>query len=87
MRLQCLLLTWAFCGVLATPVAHGTVVLLATNSVPGTSTDLSGLSAPLENGAAGNLLGGFGSGIGYAGNNTFLSVPDRGPNAISFNPW
>jgi hypothetical protein len=61
-------------------------VLLAHGSLSATGSDLSGLSAPLENGAAGNLLGGFGSGIGYAGGGTFLAVPDRGPNAISFNP-
>lgn len=76
----------ALLGVLAIPAAHGAVVLLAQSSLPGTSTDLSGLSAPLENGVAGNLLGGFGSGIAYAGGNTFVAVPDRGPNAVSFNP-
>ena len=48
--------------------------------------DLSGLSAPLENGVAGNLLGGFGSGLAYAGGNTFLALPVRGPNAVSYNP-
>ncbi len=84
MRLQ-QFLTWAFWACSAIPAAHGAAVLLAS-SLPGTSTDLSGLSAPLENGVAGNLLGGFGSGIAYAGNNTFLAVPDRGPNAVSFNP-
>jgi hypothetical protein len=51
----------------------------------GTFTDLSGLKYTLENGAAANLLGGFGSGLAYAGGNTFLALPDRGPNATSFD--
>jgi hypothetical protein len=38
----------------------------------------------LKNGAPANLLGGFGSGITWASGNTFLAVPDRGPNAV---PW
>jgi hypothetical protein len=61
-------------------------ILLAHTQIAGTASDLSGLSTPLENGVAGNLLGGFGSGIGYAGGNTFVAVPDRGPNAVTFNP-
>ena len=40
---------------------------------------------PLENGVAGNLLGGVGSGLAYAGGNTFLAIPDRGPNATPYN--
>ena len=32
-----------------------------------------------------NILGGLGSGIAYAGGDTFLAVPDRGPNAVPFN--
>jgi len=47
--------------------------------------DLSGLTYPLENGAPANLLGGLGSGIAYASGNTFLAVPDRGPNAVEFD--
>lgn len=39
----------------------------------------------LENGVAGNLLGGLGSGFAYAGGSTFITVPDRGPNALSYN--
>ncbi len=39
----------------------------------------------LENGAPANLLGGFGSAIAYAGGDTFVALPDRGPNAIEFN--
>ncbi|GGY04918.1 esterase-like activity of phytase family protein [Paludibacterium paludis] len=62
------------------------VVLLAHATVPGTATDLSGLSSPLESGQKGNLLGGFGSALAFAGGSTFLAVPDRGPNAVPWNP-
>ncbi|HEY4054840.1 MAG TPA: esterase-like activity of phytase family protein [Terriglobales bacterium] len=55
-----------------------------TSSSAGPNADLSGLTNILENGAPANLLGGFGSGITWASGNTFLAVPDRGPNAI---PW
>jgi hypothetical protein len=51
----------------------------------GSFQDLSGLTAPLENGVRGNELGGFGSAITYAGGNTFLALPDRGPNAVEFD--
>jgi hypothetical protein len=36
-------------------------------------------------GAPANLLGGLGSGIAYASGNTFLALPDRGPNAVAFD--
>ena len=54
-------------------------------SSAGPNADLSGLAGPLENGTAGNLLGGLGSGFAWAGGNTFLAVPDRGPNATAYN--
>ena len=47
--------------------------------------DLSGLHYTLENGVKANELGGLGSGLTYAGNNMFLALPDRGPNAVSFD--
>ncbi|MEC4750393.1 esterase-like activity of phytase family protein [Methylomicrobium sp. Wu6] len=48
--------------------------------------DLSGLTGTLENGVdSANVLGGIGSGLAYAGNNTFLALPDRGPNATEWN--
>lgn len=62
-------------------IARGTL----TSSSAGSYADLSGLTYTLENGAAANLLGGFGSGLAYAGGNTFIAVPDRGPNAVSYN--
>lgn len=73
---------------LAAPAAHGTQLIaigrLQGSSV-GANADLSGLGGALENGAAGNLLGGLGSGFAWAGGNTFLATPDRGPNAVSYN--
>lgn len=66
--------------------AHAAVDLIAKGQLSGTISDLSNTTAaPLENGAPGNLLGGIGSGMSYAGCNTFVALPDRGPNAISFN--
>jgi hypothetical protein len=78
----------AFLGILAAATipasAQASVDLLAVGSFSGTS-DLSGLTGTLENGMAANTLGGLGSGIAYAGGNTFLALPDRGPNATSYN--
>src|SRR5262249_13338985 len=49
------------------------------------STDLNTATAGLlENGAPGNMLGGIGSGLAYAGGDTFLALPDRGPNGGPF---
>lgn len=52
----------------------------------GAWADVSGLTYTLENGVPANSLGGFGSAITYVGGNEFLALPDRGPNAVSFNP-
>ena len=57
-----------------------------TQSRAGANADLSGLTYTLENGVPANLLGGLGSGIAYASNNTFLALPDRGPNASTYDP-
>lgn len=66
--------------------AHAQVALIAKGSVSGAYQDLSSDTAtPLENNAPGNRLGGLGSGMAYAGGSTFLTVPDRGPNAVSYN--
>lgn len=54
-------------------------------SSAGTFQDLSGLTYPLENGVRANELGGFGSAITNAGGYTFLALPDRGPNAVSYD--
>jgi hypothetical protein len=61
-------------------IAIGTL----SGSSAGANKDLSGLNNTLENGVTGNNLGGIGSGLAWAGGNTFLAVPDRGPNATSY---
>lgn len=64
-------------------LANGTI----SGSSAGANVDLSGLNGPLENGLPGNILGGIGSGLAYAGGNTFLATPDRGPNATVYNAF
>ena len=75
-------------ALLALPI-HAQITLLAvgtlTDSAAGSNADLSGLTYKLENGSPANFLGGLGSGIAYASGNTFLALPDRGPNAIAYN--
>lgn len=67
--------------------AQARVELIAVGSVSGTYQDLAHRTAtPLENGVAGNRLGGIGSGLAHAGGTTFLALPDRGPNATPYNP-
>jgi hypothetical protein len=59
--------------------------LIATASIPATYEDLNNhTAAPLENGVPGNRLGGLGSSIAYVGGDTFLLLPDRGPNAVEY---
>lgn len=66
--------------------AQADIDLIAIGSIDGSYEDLSSqTAAPLENGIAGNRLGGIGSGLAYAGGATFLALPDRGPNAKPFN--
>ena len=73
----------------AAPYTHAQFSLLAVGALnkssAGNYTDLSGLHYKLENGVSASDLGGFGSAIAYAGNNTFLALPDRGPNAVSYD--
>jgi phytase-like protein len=62
------------------------IKLIAVGSLPGTVGDRARqTSAALENGVAGDLLGGIGSGLAYAGWGRFLAVPDRGPNAQPYD--
>ncbi|BCQ27493.1 esterase-like activity of phytase family protein (plasmid) [Caballeronia sp. NK8] len=73
-------------SVVACSSAWARVDLIAIGELSGLVADRSkATAAPLENGAPGNLLGGLGSGLAYAGCDTFLATPDRGPNAISYN--
>src|SRR3984957_18877748 len=76
-------------GLLAVASASAQVTLLAVGTLDqsrdGSWVDVSGLTYNLENGVPANSLGGFGSAITYAGGNTFLALPDRGPNAVEFD--
>ncbi len=58
--------------------------LIATGTLD-QPTDLAGLTYALENGLPQNVLGGIGSGLAWPGGTTFLAVPDRGPNATTFD--
>src|SRR5215510_2242073 len=75
---------------LAPSLGHAQPTLIAvgslTESHAGADVDLSGLTYSLENGAPANLLGGLGSAITYDSGKKFLLLPDRGPNAVTFDP-
>ena len=78
-------------GLLAAPHASAqTFPVLAIGTLDqsraGTFQDVSGLTYPLENGVRANELGGFGSALTWASGDTFLALPDRGPNAVTFDP-
>lgn len=60
--------------------SHAAPILLGIGSLSGTA-DKSGLTGTLESGVNANVFGGLGSGLTYTGNNTFIALPDRGPNA------
>jgi hypothetical protein len=76
-------------ALLAASISYAQISLLAVGTLDksraGTFQDLSGLTYPLENGVRANELGGLGSAITNAGGYTFLALPDRGPNALSFD--
>lgn len=77
----------ALIGLACVCAAHAGPQLIAIGTLNGNQRDLSSqTSGLLENGVAGNLLGGMGSGLAWAGGNTFISTPDRGPNATAYNP-
>ena len=69
--------------------AQAQVTLIAKGTLTGSSAgeyaDLSGLKGTLENGVPANLLGGLGSGLAHVSGDRFLALPDRGPNAVSFD--
>jgi len=75
-------------GVATTRPASAQVKLLAVGEVydaNGGYTDRSGFTNTLENGISADLLGGMGSGLAWANGNTFLFLPDRGPNATAYD--
>jgi hypothetical protein len=60
--------------------------LIAAGALDASDGDRANKTAkPLENGVHGNLFSGIGSGLGHAGGNRFIAVPDRGPNAMPYN--
>lgn len=63
--------------------SHAAPILLGIGSLSG-QADKSGLTGTLENGVKANALGALGSGLTYAGGNTFIALPDRGPNAQAY---
>lgn len=66
--------------------AHADISLIATGQIDASVRDLSArTSTALESGEPGNLQGGMSSGLTYAGGNTYLCIPDRGPNASTYN--
>jgi T5SS/PEP-CTERM-associated repeat protein len=68
----------------STPTVMGAPSLLTWAPFTNTS-DLSGLTGNLENGNPASIFGGVGSGLAWAGGNSFVMSPDRGPNAITWN--
>jgi hypothetical protein len=85
-------IAWSACalGLLTASYSAAQPSLLAVGTLDqsraGSFADLSGLKYTLENGAPANLLGGLGSALAYANGYTFLALPDRGPNAVTFDP-
>ena len=78
MRLRPLLAGLCLAGL--TAPAPAAIQFLGQAAVPGSSSDLSGLTDLLEDGTPHDRLGGFGSGLAYTGvGNRFLATPDRGP--------
>jgi len=72
-------------GVLAGTSASA-VDLVAIGSLAGNVSDLSQRTELLENGIPADRFGGAGSGLAWAGGDTFLALPDRGPNAVAWDP-
>ena len=83
-KLTTFLIAWLL---LFARAAYADPKLIAIGIVSGLYQDFAEQTAgPLENGFPGNRLGGIGSGLAYAGGNTFLAIPDRGRNATPYQP-
>jgi len=65
--------------------AQASFTLIAQAGLTGLYDLSTATSGPLESGVAGNVLGGIGSGLAWAGGTTFIATPDRGPNATPYN--
>ena len=74
-----------FLALLAATPAAAEPVLIAVGKIEGTADLSAATAAPLESGVAGNKLGGIGSAFDWAGGDSFLALPDRGPNADVYN--
>jgi hypothetical protein len=75
-----------FVSLLTVSAAQASIDLIAIGKVSGAYQDFAvETAAPLESGVPGNILGGVGSALAYAGGNTFIALPDRGPNANPYN--
>ena len=61
------------------------VVLIAKATLSGAALDKSGLTGAVENGVSASSAGGLGSGLAWAGGNSFIGLQDRGPNAVAWN--
>ena len=89
-RIARLVLLVCIAALLSAPHSQAQPTLLAVGTLDssraGSFADLSGLNYKLENNVKATELGGFGSAIAYAGGTTFLALPDRGPNAVTFDP-
>jgi len=85
LRLHRLAHAAAFAAVLTAALPTQAIDLIAIGKLSATASDFSGQSGALESGLRGDLLGGVGSGLAWAGGNTFLALPDRGPNATPWN--
>ena len=73
-------------GMRAAQLTAAGVELIATGVLDASGADKSAkTAAALENGAPGNLLGGIGSGLAHVRGDTYLAVPDRGPNATKYD--
>ena len=66
---------------LAAPSRAAEPVLIGMGHLSDSLSDRSGSNYSLESGLAAHLLGGLGVRLAWAGDNTFLALPDRGPNA------
>ena len=62
-----------------------TVTLIARGTLSGAALDKSGLNYNVENGVSASSAGGLGSGLAWAGGNSFIALQDRGPNAVAWN--
>src|SRR5262245_59586506 len=67
---------------------HAEPKLIAIGSISGTYEDFAvETAAPLENGVPGNRLGGMGSGLAYAGGNTFPRPARPRPEREALQCW